>query len=376
MDLLLTEEQEMLKRSAREFLEAECPTTLVRAMEEDERGYPPDLWSKMADLGWFGLGIPPQEGGEGGTVLDLGLVFEELGRALAPVPFYSTAVAALTVLEAGSPEQRQEFLPRIAKGQIIMTTALAEHDPRLVAAAVKARATPRGGDYTLTGSKMFVENANVADWMIAVCRTSEAARPEEGVSLLLVDRSSPGITLTPLRTLASDKQSEVAFQQVSVPAERLLGPLNGGWPVAEHMLERATALTCPQMVGAARKVTEMAIEYAKLRTAFGRPIGSFQAIQHMCADMVIWVDAAELLAREALWNMSEGLPATAEVSAAKAFANERCPVITAYANQVHGGISYTKEFDLQLWFRRVKAWELKLGTTPVHREKVAQSLGL
>ena len=374
MDILPSEEEQMLKNLAREFLDGECPPSLARAMEKDELGYPPDLWRKMAELGWPGLALPEQYGGQGMPLTYLGVILEEAGRAIAPVPLHSTMVPALTIAEFGTEEQRQEILPRVSRGDLILTWAFTEADPRFIPETVKAEAAADGDSFVLTGTKMFVDNFNVSETCLVACRTAAASPENEGLSLLLVDTRSPGISETPLTTLAKDKQSRITFDGVRVPKSNLLGELNHGWPILEWMLERATALLCAQMVGATRKDAEMAIEYSKNRVAFGRPIGSFQSIQHLCADMTLWVDGAQLLTYEALWKIDQGLPAAVEVSQAKAFCNEKCEAVVRSSQSIHGGIGFMMEFDLHLWFRRVTSWTMRLGTSFEHRNKVAQAL--
>ena len=374
MDVLPTEEELMLKNLAREFLEAECSPGLAREMEKDDLGYPPGLWKQMAELGWLGLALPEEYGGQGLPLTYLGIVLEEVGRAIAPVPLHSTAVAALTVAQDGTAAQRQELLPAVARGGLILTWAFQERDPRLVPEAVRSRAVLEGDHFVLSGSKMFVDNFNAAQKCLVACRTGEGASGAEGISLLMVDTGSPGISYAPLTTLAKDKQCRVEFDQVKVPRQNLVGELNNGWPAASRMLDRATVLLCAQMVGATRKDAEMAIDYAKNRVAFGRPIGAFQSIQHLCADMIIWVDGAQLLTYEALWTMDQGRPASVEVSQAKAFCNEKCEAVVRSSQVIHGGIGFMMEFDLHLWFRRVTAWAMRLGTSFEHRARVAQAL--
>ena len=374
MDVLPTEEEQMLKNLAREFLDGECPPSLVRAMETDDLGYPPELWKKMADLGWFGLALPERYGGQGMPLTYLGIIMEEAGRAIAPVPFHGTMVPALTVAEHGTESQRQDILPRVTRGELVMTWAFNESDPRYIPEAVKTEAIADGDHFILNGSKMFVDNFNVAEKCLVACRTSEASPDNQGLSLLLVDTRSPGISHIPLNTLAKDKQSRVTFDRVRVPSTNLVGEMDQGWPIAEWMLDRATALLCTQMVGATRKDAEMAIEYAKGRVAFGRPIGAFQSIQHLCADMILWVDGAQLLTYEALWKIDQGMPASVEVSQAKSFCNEKCEAVVRSSQTIHGGIGFMMEFDLHLWFRRVSAWTMRLGTSFEHRAKVASAL--
>ena len=374
MDVLPSEEEQMVKNLAREFLEAECPPRLAREMEKDDLGYPPELWRKMADLGWLGISLPEEYGGQGLSLTYLGIILEEIGRAIAPVPLHSTAVPALTIAREGTEEQRRELLPQVSRGDLLLTWAFNEEDPRFLPHTVHTEAIPDGDDFILTGTKMFVDNFNVAEKCLVVCRTDAASEAGAGLSLFLVDANSDGISHTPLTTLAKDKQSKVFLDHVRVPKANLVGALNQGWPVAEGMLERATALLCAQIVGAARKDAEMGIEYAKNRVAFGRPIAAFQSIQHICADMILWVDGGQLLTYEALWKMDQGLPAGVEVSQAKAFCNDKCEAVVRSSQIIHGGMGFMMEFDLHLWFRRVTAWTMRLGTSFEHRAKIAQTL--
>ncbi|MSQ16041.1 MAG: acyl-CoA dehydrogenase [Dehalococcoidia bacterium] len=374
MDVLLNEEEQMLKNLAREFLEKECPPDLARAMEADERGYPPALWRKLAELGWLGLALPETYGGQGLPLVYLGHIFEELGRAIAPVPIHSTMTAALAIARDGSEAMRREILPAVARGDMVLTWAFTEGDPRFLPQSVQLQAADRGDYFLVSGAKMFVDNFNVAQKCLVACRTAPGSSGAEGISLLLVDTQSPGISATQLSTLAKDKQFQVVFQGVRVPKSNLVGKQGQGWPVAERMLDQATALLCAQMVGATRKDAEMAIEYAKNRVAFGRPIGAFQSIQHLCADMIIWVDGGQLLTYEALWRMDQGLPASIEVSQAKAFCNDRCEAVVRSSQVIHGGIGFMVEFNLHLWFRRVSAWTMRLGTSFEHRARIANGL--
>jgi len=378
MDILPSEEEQMLKNVAREFLEAEVSPALVREMELDNLGYPPALWQQLAGLGWLGLAISEEYGGQGLPLTYLGLVLEEAGRVLAPVPLHSTMVAALAIADAGSEAQRRDILPAVASGGMMLTWAVTERDPRLVPEAlVWEAATDEGGSgdgWVLSGEKMFVDNFNVAQKCLVAVRTAPGSQQNHGISLFLIDANGTGVSQTPLITLAKDKQSRVTLTQVKVTQADLVGELHQGWPVVERMLEKATALLCCQILGATRKDAEMAIEYAKNRVAFGRPIGSFQSIQHLCADMLLHLDGAQLLTYEALWKIDHGLPASVEVSQAKAFCNEKCESVVRSSQVIHGGIGFMMEFDLHLWFRRVSAWTMRLGTSFEHRAKIAAAL--
>jgi alkylation response protein AidB-like acyl-CoA dehydrogenase len=374
MDILPNEEERMVRDIARKFLEKECPPALVRAMEEDQQGYPPELWRKAAELGWQGMCLPEQWGGQNLPLVLLGIVLEEVGRAIAPLPLHSTVVAALAIARDGTPAQCKAILPAVARGEKILTWAFMEQDPRLLPEAVQMQAAASGEEFVLNGTKLFVDNFAVADACLVACRTAPASPRSAGLSLFLVDTHSPGLTQVALVTMARDKQSEVVFKNVRVPKANLIGRVNEGQPVIERMLDRATALLTAQILGAARKDAEMAFEYAKYRVAFGKPIAAFQSIQHVSADMVIWLDGGQLLTYEALWKMDQGLPAGVEVSQAKAFCNEKCEAVVRYSQIIHGGIGFMMEFDLQLWFRRVSAWTMRLGTSYEHRARIARAL--
>ena len=376
MDVLLNEDEQLLQNNARAFFERECPVSVARDMEADPLGYAPDLWRKMAEVGWLSFAIPPAYGGDGAPLTQLGLLVEEIGRAVAPVPLLSTLAPALTMAEAGTAAQCQDLLPRIGRGDLLVTWALSEHDPRFTPETIHTAAVRAGDAFLITGTKLFVENMPSADKVLVVCRTAPAAAQHHGITLFLVDRPTPGLAQTLVPTLAGDKQSTVELQQVRVPSRQVVGEVHQGWPLVERMLERTTALICAQMVGATRKAVEMAVEYAKWRVAFGRPIGAFQAIQHMCADMVTWVDGAQLLTYEALWTLDQGLPAGLAVATAKAFTNDRCQAALRHANQIHGGVAQIKEFDLNLWYRRAAAWAMRFGTSFEQRRRIAQALAL
>jgi len=374
VDVLLTPDEEMLRDSAREFLQAECPTSLVRMMEKDAMGYPVELWHKVAGLGWQGMALPEQYGGLELPLVQLGLLLEEVGRALAPLPLHSTVVAALTLSRDGSDALKQSLLPGVISGQTILTWAFTERDPRFLPETIHMQAVADGKDFVINGTKLFVDNFAASHHCLVACRTAPPAAGCAGLSLFLVDSRSSGITETPLVTLAKDRQSELVFQAVRVPRTALIGELHQGWPVIERMLDRATALLCAQMVGATRRDAEMAVEYSKYREAFGQPIGAFQSLQHLCADMLLWTDAAGLLTYEALWKLDQGLSASVEVSQAKALCNEKCQASARLAQTIHGGIGFMMEFDLQLWFRRISAWTMRLGTTYEHRARISRAL--
>jgi len=378
MDLSLSEEQEMLRKIARDLFHKECPKDMVREMEEDEMGYSPELWKKMANLGWMGLPIPQEYGGMGSSFLDFTILLEEFGRALVPGPFIPTMVyCTIPIMKCATEEQKGYFLPKIAAGKLIMTLALTEPSATFEPRGVNVKAMPDGEDYVINGVKLFIPDAHVADWIICVARSRQDLKDKkDGITLFLVPGKTPGISFTPLKTIASDKQYEVTFENVRAPKKNILGELDRGWPIVEELMQYAAVAQCALMVGGAQEVLEMTISYAKERVQFDRPIGSFQAIQHKCANMLTDVAGIRTITYMAAWKLSKGLPAAMEVSMAKAWCNEAYRRVCAEGHQVHGGVGLIRIHDMQLYFRRGKVAELTMGDADFHREKVAQELGL
>ncbi len=377
MDLDLTEEQEMLRTTARDFLTKECPKTLVRELEEDEKGYSPELWRKMAELGWMGLILPAEYDGMEMGYMDLIILLQEMGRNILPGPFFCTVVlGSLPILSAGTEEQKKEFLPKIASGELILTMALTEANARYDAAGVETKAVAQGDSFVINGTKLFVENAHIADYMICVTRTKEGATPEEGITLFVVDAKSPGIKCEVIPTMGDDKLCEVVFDNVSVPQKNMLGELDKGWPIVARTLEQATMAKCAEMVGGAEAAMDMTLDYVKERVQYNRPIGSFQVIQHYCANMWTNVATSRNILYKAAWKVGEGLPATADVAAAKGWINQAYEFVTERAVQCHGAIGLTRDHDIGLYYRRAKTGELAFGDTDFQREIVAQQMGL
>jgi alkylation response protein AidB-like acyl-CoA dehydrogenase len=377
MDLGLSEEQEMLKTLARDFLQKECPKRLVRQLDESDEGYSAELWHKMAELGWMGLVFPEKYGGSEHKFLDLAVLLEEMGYNIVPGPFFSTVVlGGLTVLAAGSEEQQMELLPKIADGEMILSLALTEPIASYDAASIKTKAIARNGKYVIKGTKLFVLDANVADYILCVARTRKTKNPEEGITIFLVDAKSPGVKCTLLRTLARDKQCEVVFDNVTVSEKSIVGERDEGWPIVKDVLQKATVAKCAEMVGGAQAALDMAVNYAKERVQFGRPIGSFQAIQHYCANMAMDVSGSRFITYKAAWKVSEGLPAALDVAIAKAWASESYGRVTLLAHQIFGAIGFTMDHDIHLYYRQAKAAEIIFGDADFQRAIVARELGL
>ena len=378
MDIAFTEEQEMLRKTASDFLAKECPKTLVRELEEDEeKGYSPEIWKKMADLGWMGLVIPEEYGGLGMTFQDLAIILEEIGRNILPGPFFCTVVeGALPILDFGSEEQRGGFLPKIASGELIFTIAHLEASGVYGVSGIATKAVAKGDSFVINGTKLFVEMAQVADYLICVTRTKEGASPEDGITLFIVDARSPGIHCKVMPTIGMDKLCEVRFENVTVPKANMLGELDKGWPIVEKVMERGAIAKCAESLGGIQASVDMTVVYSKERVQYDRPIGAFQALQHIMADMWIALQTSKYLVYEAVWMESEGLSCAKIAAMAKAYINETYKWVTERAVSLHGGIGTSRDHDIGLYYRRAKAADIAFGVTDLHREVVTREIGL
>ncbi len=376
MDLTFSEEQEMVRKSSRQFLEKECPPSEVRKIEASPKGHSPQLWKKMSELGWLGFTYPEKYGGSAGSIAKPAVIVEELGRAAAPTPYLSTVVlCGEAILAAGNEAQKTKFLPKIANGDLIMALALTEPQVGWDAGSVKMSAKKTDTGFVLSGSKLFVHAGAVADWLLCVARTAAArGNSENGLTVFLVDARTPGVTITPLDTIANDKQCEIIFKDVKVSSDSVLGAVNKGWQSLKPVLERAAALQSAEIVGNIQKSLELAVDYSKVRVQFGRPIGTFQAIQHYCADMLTDVERSRYATYKACWKLVEGMPASIDISVAKAVSSDACQRVTWLSHQIFASISYFQDHDMQIYFRRAKVQELNLGDARYHRELVAQGM--
>ena len=376
MDLRFTETQEILKKMARDFLATECPKTLVRKLEQSEEGYSPEVWKKMAELGWMGLIIPEEYGGMGYTFQDLVVLLEEIGRNILPGPLIATVTSTFPVLEAGTEEQKKELLPRIAQGEAILTTALLEAEGVFDASGIAIKATPKGEDFVLNGTKLFVEMAHVASHILCAARTSDGASSEKGITLFIVDCKTPGMSCEVMPTIAADKLCEVRFKDVAVPSKNIVGKLDEGWSVVDMMLRKGAIAKCAESLGAIETCVEMTVAYSKERVQYDRPIGAFQGLQHRMADMWTAMETSRYLVYEVAWMESQGLPCAKEASMAKAYVNEVYKDVAKWAVRLHGAIATSADHDIPFYYRRSKAADIAFGNTDFHREIVAQRIGL
>jgi alkylation response protein AidB-like acyl-CoA dehydrogenase len=375
MDFSFTEEQEMLRKIARDFLATECPKDLVRKMVRDEKGFTPELWNKIAELGWPGLIIPEQFGGIGGSFLDVVALVEELGRACLPGPFHSSLMGTLAILRMGSARQQEELLPKIASGKLILTTAFCEPGTGYELDHLECQASAEGNEYVINGTKLFVENAHVADLILCAARTRHDGR-QEGIDLFLVDAKAHGVSRRPIDTIAGDKQYQVAFQGVRTPESSRLGETHTGKDNIRRLLETATVLKCAEMLGGAQQVMDMTVTYVKERVQFDHPIGSLQAIQHHCANMMIDLEGMRYVTYLAAWKANDGLPFSKEAAVAKAWSGQAYKRICDLAHQCHGAIGFCEDHDLPLYSRQAKTFEFALGDSQFQRRFVAKEIGL
>jgi alkylation response protein AidB-like acyl-CoA dehydrogenase len=371
VNFAFSEEQEELRTAVRRFLEDKSPEGEVRRLMETEAGYDQAVWTQMAEqLGLHGLAIPESYGGSGFTYVELVVVFEEMGRALLCAPYFSSvALAANLLLASGDEAVKSAYLPGIAEGATIATVALTEPSGEWGQSGVTLPATPAGDGWTLTGEKSYVIDGHSADLVLVAARTGA------GVSVFAVERGADGFTSTPLTTMdQTRKQARLTF--AATPA-RLVGAEGQGWPALSKMLDLAVVALAAEQVGGAQRILEMAVGYAKERVQFGRPIGSFQAIKHKCADMLLEVESAKSAAYYAGWAAAEDndeLPVVA--SLAKSYCSEAYFHAAAENIQIHGGIGFTWEHPAHLYFKRAKSSELLFGDPTYHRELLAQRIGL
>jgi len=375
MELDFSPEQELLRETVRGLCARHADLDVVRALEDDPAGYPEDLWRQLAELGLLGLTIPEQWGGSEMSMLDAMIVYEELGRALVPSPHFVSSVMSGGVLAAaGTADQRDAWLPRIASGDAIVTTAWLEPDRGFGPAGVQLTAEADGDGWRLTGAKRHVPFASVADRMLVLARVAGTGDTDEGVLLLLVDPSADGVTLNQQMTIASDTQYRVDFAGVQVGADAVVGAPGTGWATWDAAMYDGVILLAAQAVGGARYALDITVQYAKDRHQFDKPLGAFQAIAHYLSDASTALDGAETLVWEAAWARSVDRSVTRLAPMAKLFACQTFRDITAMSQQVFGGVGFTVEYDIQLYFRRAKELQVSWWDSRYLEELVASDV--
>ena len=378
MDIGFSEEQELLRDTARKFLDAACTAKFVRERMETEAAVTPEFWARIAEQGWLGINFAEEDGGIGLGLVDLVVLMEEMGRAVMPGPYFATVLlGGAAIREAGSPAQRRQYLPGIAEGELKATLAAIEQNPRWDASGITMEARGSAAGFTFSGTKLFVPDAHLADVFVVAARTRDGSTLEDGISLFVVPKEAQGLSVHLLPSIdETRKLCEVRFDNVTVPQTALLGELHGGWPALARVFQAASVALSAEICGAAQRVLEMTVEYAKLRETFGKPIGSYQGVKHKCADMLVEVENAKSLTYYAAWAFDEKQPdAPLAVSMAKAYASDASRKVSNAGIQLHGGIGMTWEHDLHLYMKRAKANEVAFGDATWHRERVAQLIG-
>jgi alkylation response protein AidB-like acyl-CoA dehydrogenase len=366
MDLDLSEEQQMVIDMTRGMLEEHCPTQVVRDAEDDPKGYPDELWKQMGELGLNGLLIPESHGGGGLSLLEAALVYEEFGRALAPVPhFVSCVLSAKLLLSSGSTAQQQEWLPKIASGESILTPAWLEPDRGFGERGVALEAKAEGDEFKLTGRKRSVPYASSADRLVVLART------DSGVDLFLVDPQAAGVTLTQLLSQGREPQYQVDFDGVTVNTSDRIGEAGTGWATWNAVMLEGIILLASQAVGGADRCLTETVEYANQRIQFDKPLGAFQALAHYMADASTSIDGGRVLVHEAAWNAANGRSVSRFAPMAKLFCCEAYRETTRVCAQIWGGVAFTIEYDQQMFFRRAKALQLSWWDTPYLEELIA-----
>ena len=375
MDIDLEQHQVDLADTARRFFTARSTVSAVREWEASEQGFDPALWAEMADLGWLRVGHQDSVGGAGGGVLELSVIYQAMGRTLAPIPHLESAVIGAGVLAAAGTPAARDLLEPVLAGTSIVTPALAEDDTGFGPESVAMPgALEADGSLRLAGSKILAGYANSASHLIVAARTAPPSAAASGITLALVEVAAPGVALTGLPNLAGYPLYAATFDQVRVGAHAVLGQVHAGWELLEPVLDRAAVLRAAQIQGAAERLLELSVDYAERRTQFGQAIGHYQAVQYLCSDIAINAHLTALMVRYAAGLLDAGLPAGKAVSEAKAQASLTARLAPERAHAVHAGIAFILDFDVQLFTRRCRHWELDVGDERYHRERITAAL--
>ncbi len=372
MDLEFNKEQQMFRKSVAEFLGKECTFDHVKELEDSEEGYSSKIWKKMAKLGWMELYFPEEYGGLEDSFLNLVIIMEEMGKKAFPSPFFSSIIqCGLMLMEGGTDKQKKDLLPKLAAGKCLIALAQCEEDASYNDTGINMSAQLTGDSCVLSGIKMFVLDANIADYLIVAAKEADA-----GITLFLVDTKTSGITCKKMKTIGKDNNCVVEFNDVKVPKENTIGKPGEGWKILEITAQKAVVAKCAEMMGGCAQSIEMTVTYAKQREQYGTVIGGYQIIQHYMADMKTAYDTCLYYLYKTAWMIDMNMDTTQQSSTLKAQINENYKFITEKAIQIHGGIGTTREFDIGLFYRRAKASEYVLGDTDFHHNKIAQSLEL
>lgn len=372
MNFDYNDEQRMMKDMAARFCVREGSPAEVRLMMADETGFRVQVWQQMAELGWLGLMFAQEFGGSEAAFMDMAPLLEEMGRTLLPSPFFSSVIMAGLILAEDS-DAAAMFLPALISGDALYTLAVPEMDGSWSASSIKTSAEKNDGGFNVSGQKMFVTDAGSSRTIFTAVRTGD---DDDDITILPIDLDQEGVSLVPLKTIAGDKQFEIKLDNVRVEHEKIIGEENKGWDLIAKAMPKILLARSIQILGAMERVLEMTFEYVAEREQFGVPIGSFQAIQHHCVDMQTLFETARVLALNGAWKASQNMECAKEAAMAKAMSGDAFNQIVTLSHQVHGTIAFTEEYDLHLYTKHAKSWQLMLGGSASHRATVADKMGI
>jgi alkylation response protein AidB-like acyl-CoA dehydrogenase len=372
MDIALDEDQVMLKETAVSFAQQALSPARIRELETTEQGFDAGVWKEMAQMGWVAAAFPESYGGAETGWLELALIIEALGQSAIPSPLFSTVVeAGFTLLDAGAGRQKEEWLPRIATGEALMTVALMEANGGLRPQDISTRIARSGNGFRIDGTKAFVRDVGAADAIICVARSGDSARD---VTLAIVPKGAAGVSLRRMPAAGGEALWEVEFKGVDVDADAIVGEIGAAWPAAARLLLRGAALKSAELVGIGQASLDLTLSYAKERVQFGKPIGSFQGVQHHAAEMYRDLEVSRLLSWQASSVLGEGSSGEREVAMAKAKSSQCIPALTRTAHQIHGAIAYYRDYPLELYYHRALAAQAAYGDAAYHRRVLARLL--
>jgi alkylation response protein AidB-like acyl-CoA dehydrogenase len=369
IDLNFNEQQRLIQETAQQFFASNCLPSVVRKYENSEDPFPRDLWRKMAKLGWLGMCFPEKYEGLGCSFIDLYALYIEFGRHLVPSPHLDTvALGGALVAKLGDEGQKSRILPAISRGEAILSLAIMEPDGLYGPEGVVLAARPRGDGFVLSGIKVLAPYAGQANWLVCPVRTGAGNGPD-GISIFLIDQHAPGVSMERTMNMAGYPLYTVTFADVTVSAADALGSIDLAWPALNEEMMKAAVLQSAMVIGAGERVLDITVAYAKERVQFGEPIGKHQAVQYLTTDVAIQGHTARLLALQAAWRIDSGRSFLREASLAKAAANKAAAGMTHASHEVHAGIGFMIDYDLQLYTMRCKHWEYNLGDARYHLER-------
>ncbi len=376
MDFKLNEEQEMLQKSAKDFLKKKVDKTVINDLSDSETGFDKKLWKAMAKLDWMAIVIPEDYDGIGWSFIELAVLFEEFGRSAFNSPMLCSVMGTLALMEGGTDDQKSEILPKVGLGKMILTMANDEPEVAYDHSYISAKAEKSDAGYSVSGTKILAPYATVADKILVSVRTDGTPGDEDGITIVMIDPKAEGLTLTPMAVIGGEKQFRLDMDNVAVSADDVIGEPGKGFSIVKSVIEKATAVQCAEAVGNAQEELEMTAEYTKSRIQFKRAIATFQTVQHRISDMFIHVQSARWTTYQAAWMLAEGMPCTKEIAIAKVITNNAVREVAFSAQQLHGGIGVDIDYDLHWYYTRAKNFELKFGTVPAQLEIIQAEIGL